>query len=207
MALGNWFDILATIFYVFSFIVAGLISALGFKAYKITKEKKFRNLSIAFLFITLSFVVQALTNLIVYFNLQEGEFILSAINSGFVIYALLTIVGFFLLAILTLKLKDAKIIILAAAAIPAALFFSPNFIIAFHAILLALLILIIFKSYQNCCAKKSLSPKIVLAAFLLMAIAHIFHIAGSSAEPLFITGSIVQFAGYFALLIAILRVK
>lgn len=208
MAFGNWFDVLATLFYIFSFAVAGLITAFSYKAYKLTKEKKFRNFSIAFLFITLSFVVQALTNLVIYLNLQKGnDFILYAINSGFTAYALLTIAGFFLLAVLSLKLADAKVITLLAALVIIVLFLCPSFIMAFHSILLALLVFIVFNAYKNCCGKKSMTPKIVFMAFLLMTVAHIFYIAGRYIAPVFITGDIIQFAGYFALLIAILRVK
>jgi len=208
MANADWFDVLATLFYIFSFIVSALISSFSYKVYKLTKEKKFRNFSIAFLFITLSFVVQAATNLIIYFNLQKGsDFILAAINNGFTGYALLTIAGFFLLALLSLKITDIKVISLVAVLIIVALFVSPAFIVAFHLILLALLAFLTFNFYKNCCEKKSLNSKTVFMAFLFMTFAHIFHLAGRYTAPVFIAGNIIQFIGYLALLIAILRVK
>ena len=205
---SGWFRILATIFYIFSFIVSALISSFAFRAFKLTKEKKFRNFSIAFLFITLSFVVQAITNLIVYFSLDKGnDFILQAVNSGFMAYAFLTVAGFFLLAILSLKIKDLKIIALLAALILIGLAISPSFITAFHFILFAVLTTISFNAYKNCCEKKSIGSKAVFLAFLFMAVSHIFYIAGTYSEPVFIAGDIIQFAGYLMLLIAILRVK
>lgn len=203
-----WFDILATLFYLFSFIVSALIASFSYKYYKLTKEKKFRNFSIAFFFITLSFVVQALTNIVIYFGLNKGsQFISAAINNGFTVYALLTIAGFFVLAILSLKITDIKVISLLAALTLISLFISPSFLVAFRIILLILLAFITFNFYRNCCEKESFSSRIVFTAFLLMTFAQVFYISGRYIGLIFIAGNIIHFLGYLALLIAILRFK
>lgn len=202
----QWFNIISACYHLISFIVAGAITILGYKAYKLVKAKKHLNFALAFFFITLSFIVLAITNLLVYFNLTHILKVASIINTGFIIYALLTIAGFFLLVMLTFRIKDAKIWSILAVGIIAALVFLP-FIKTFHTILLLLTLLLSYCFYENCKKKKILNSKLVFAAFTLMMISHIFSLASGSNELIYIIGNTVLVAGYTLLLITILRFK
>ena len=198
----------------FSFIVAGAIFLLGYKAYRLIKEKKYLHFAIAFFFIMLSFVVMALTNLIIYLNLGANvSRILGIINWGYVIYALLTIVGFLLLVILSFKIKDVKVIVIISIVLAAALLLF-DFIMMFHLILLLLALLLSYHFYRNCIEKKTANSKLVFAAFTSMMISHIFHMASASnyisagtGEVIYVIGSTILVAGYILLLAALLRFK
>lgn len=203
----QWFNIVSTFYHLISFLVAGAITLLGYKAYKLMKSKKYLNFALAFFFITLSFIVLAITNILVYFNLGTEIFrIFSIINIGFIIYALLTIAGFFLLVMLTFKVKDVKIIAILAVGMIAALALLP-FIKTFHTILLALTLLLSYCFYENCKRKKTVNSKLVFSAFILMMTSHIFSLASGANELIFIIGNTVLVIGYTLLLITILRFK
>jgi hypothetical protein len=207
----QWFNVISIVYHIISFLVAGAISYLGYKAYRLIKEKKYLNFSVAFFFIMLSFVVLALTNLIVYLNLDKSVAILTGIiSSGFIVYSLLTIGGFFLLVILTFKIKDIKLIAILTAAIIAALVFF-DFIKIFHLILLLLALLLSYFFYNNCMEKKTTNSKLVFFAFLAMMVSHVFHIVSSyvmaASTLIYVMGTTLLVLGYILLLIALLRFK
>lgn len=207
IAPSHWFNVIATVYHLISFIVSGAISFLGYKAYKLAKEKKYLNFSIAFLFITASFIVLALTNLFVYLNLNaEPATLLGIINWGFIIYSLFTICGFFLLAILTFKIRDIKLISILSIGIVAALALLP-FISMAHVILLILALLLSYHFYNNCAERKTANSKMVFAAFTLMAVSQVFSLASGTSEIIFITGETFLVAGYILLLMVLLRFK
>ena len=206
-AIPEWFNVISIVYYIISFLVAGAISFLGYKAYKLIKEKKYLNFSIAFLFIMLSFVVYALTNLFVYLNLDKNpDRILAIINAGFVAYALFTIAGYFLLVILTFKVRDIKIIAILTAGIAAALALLP-FVKIYHVVLLILALLLSYFFYKNCREKKTTNSKLVFAAFLAMTVSHVIHVISGSSAILFAAGNTILVLGYILLLIALLRFK
>ena len=211
MAIPGWFNVISSVYNIISFLVAGAISFLGYKAYKLLKDKKYLNFSISFLFITLSFIVFMLTNLLVYINLGAGAVkILNIINWGFISYALLTVAGFFLLVLLTFKIRNIKFISLLSLAIIAALIFSDfimTFIQMFHIILFALTLALSFHYYKNCTEKKTTNSKLVFSAFSLIMISHIFSFASGANEVIFAIGNTVLVLGYILLLATILRLK
>jgi len=203
----QWFNIISTVYHVISFLVAGSISLLGYKAYRLLKEKKYLNFAVAFFFITLSFIVLALTNLVVYLNLgTDAARILGIINGGFIIYALLTMVGFLLLVVLSYKIKDVKIISIISIVMIAALILF-DFIKMFHLILLLLAFLLSYHFYKNCREKKTINSKLVFAAFTAMFVSHIFHLASGSSEVIYAIGSTALVFGYILLLATLLRFK
>ena len=212
-AIPQWFNILAIVYQIVSFLVAGAISLLGYKAYKLIKEKKYLNFSIAFLFIMLSFVVLALTNILVYLNLDEAvNKIFAIINWGFIAYAVFTIAGFFLLVVLTFKVKDIKIISILSLGIVVALIFLPSliflpFVKIFHIILLILALLLSYYFYKNCREKKTANSKLVFCAFIAMMISHMFHLASGSSQVVFVMGNTILVLGYILLLVTLLRFK
>lgn len=210
----QWFNIISTVYNAVSFIVAGAIFLLGWKAYKLIKEKKYLHFAVSFFFIMLSFVVMALTNLIVYLNLGANvSMLLGIINAGYITYALLTIVGFLLLVILSFKIKDVKLIVLISIVLAAALLVF-DFIMMFHLILLLLALMLSYHFYKNCVQKKTTNSKLVFAAFTSMMMSHIFHMASASSyisagtgEVIYVIGSTILVAGYIILLAALLRFK
>ncbi|MEM4336578.1 MAG: hypothetical protein QXG86_01070 [Candidatus Woesearchaeota archaeon] len=201
------FNIMSTFLYIFSFIVSALICSFSYKAYKITKEKKFRNFLFAFGFITLSFVTQTITNIFVYINLKSGLDISYFVNKGFIIYAFLTIVGFFILAVMSLKIKDIKMISLLASIIFIFIIYSKAFIVAFRVVTLLLLTFITFTFYKNYYEKKTGNSMLVFFSFLLMTISQFFYIGGRFNEIIFIIGNAFLFIGYVLLFVTILRFK
>ena len=204
---SQWFNIVSIVYHAISFITAGAISFLGYKAYRLLKEKKYLNFSIAFLFIMLSFIVLALTNFLVYLNLSAGaERIMGIVNTGFIAYALLTICGFFLLLILTFRIRDIKIISILSVGIVAALAVLP-FVNMFHLILLVITLLLSYHFYKNCREKKTANAKIVFCAFAAMMLSHIFSLASGTNEVIYVVGNTLLVTGYMLLLIAILRLK
>lgn len=207
----QWFNVISIVYHLISFIVAGAIAYLGYKAYRLIKERKYLNFGIAFFFIMLSFVVLALTNLVVYLNLDKSAAVLSSIiSSGFIAYALLTMGGFFILVLLTFKVKDIKIIAIITAGLIAALVFF-DFIKIFHLVLLVLALLLSYYFFKNCMEKKTTNSKLVFLAFLSMTISHVFHIASSyimaANDVIYVIGSTILVLGYILLLIALLRFK
>ena len=207
MAVPQWFNILSTVFHLISFIAAGGITLLGYKAYQMMKVNKYLHFSISFLLITISFVIMGLTNLILYLNLDRSVATISSIISmGFVLYAIFTIAGFLLLTVLTFKIRDVKIISIFTIGIIAALIFLP-FIKIFHVILLILTLLLSYYFYSNCKKKKTMNAKLVFSAFTVMMLSHVFHLASGTSEVIFAIGNTLLVAGYIILLITLLRFK
>jgi len=204
---SQWFNIISTVYHIISFFVAGAISLLGYKAYKLLKEKKYLNFAVAFFFIMLSFVVLAVTNLLVYFNLGANVAkIVGIINWGFVIFTLLTICGFFLLVLLSFKINDIKIISIVSIIIVTSLILF-DFIKMFHLILLLFSLLLSYHFYKNCREKKTTNSKLVFLAFTAIMISHIFSIASGANELIFAIGSTILVFGYILLLTTLLRLK
>jgi hypothetical protein len=77
----EWFRVFCLSFEFVVMIIAGFISLYSYKIFKLTSEKKYLCFNLAFLAITLSFLIRVITNTLVYFGAREKVNLVEQIRS------------------------------------------------------------------------------------------------------------------------------
>ena len=120
----SWFFGLDVALQSVSIIVALLISFMAYRIYKIMKESNFFYFSLAFFLISLSYVVKSFSDLFLYANLSKDmapwiDIVLYRLSTlefisifGNLAHRFLILLGFLILLIIFLEIKDKRIIFL-----------------------------------------------------------------------------------------------
>ncbi|MFW6230399.1 MAG: hypothetical protein ACOC32_00040 [Nanoarchaeota archaeon] len=120
----SWFFGFDAVFHSVSVIVALLISMMAYRIFRLLKESSFFYFSAAFFAIGISYIFKILSDLFVYRNLGEMlapkiDLILASMTAaefvnifGNLIFRFLILLGFLILLVILLKIKDRRIIFL-----------------------------------------------------------------------------------------------
>ena len=213
----------------FSFIVLLAFFFLCRKYYKLSGKKNFFNLASGFLLIALAQLATIMTKLVLYydtkFTQQIGQLIITyhVVKSvdifyyaGFFFYSLLTLLGFFVIYRLGKKHKGDFFLVLYFIVISALLgsgfyyylvqfYYFFNFYYIFHLTVLVLLILIINNFFQIYKKNKASNTKILIAAFVLLALSQVIFIF-SKLGVMFAIANFIELIGYIILLVLIIRI-
>jgi len=211
-----WFHGIDIVLEVFSIIAAVLITLVGYKAYKLTKEARFFYFSLAFGFISLSFLARAITASVVISQLSgpittltqaSYNYIENVFSIGRFFYFLLVLFAYEILLVLSMRLANRRIIFLltlfmilfAASAFNA----SP---IIFYLVCLFLLIFITWQYRDNYLVKRTPSTLLSTTAFSLLVVEFILYIASMWVQPLVAAAYLFRLTAYVILLAMIVRV-
>lgn len=215
----KWFYGYDAIFELVSVVAVILIAWLSYKAYRFTKNKNYKYLTFSFLLIGLSFIVKTITNLIIYFEplkeKQVGFLIISYYNIqrltmvhdiGYFFFRITVLLGFLIILLLALKIKDKKEISLLVFFIIISTMFSNSQYFIFH-ITCAFMLNIIFHYFFLNWRKKRTESSLTLAlAFFMILLSQIVFIFVVFNKSIYVIGEIFQLFGYLVLLYTYLLV-
>jgi hypothetical protein len=213
-----WFHGIDIFLEVFSALAAVMISIVGYKAYKLTCDKKYMYFSTAFVFITLSFIARALTIGTVLLQFTNGGSTMGAggpsfnlleaiFGTGRFFYFLLVLFAFLILLALSMKIERKSVLFLLN--IFMILFAATAFSSSPMIFYLASLVLLIFISAQyiaNYKKKQTRATLLTAIAFSFMAFEFVMFISGVFYRPLVIGAYASRLISYAILLWMMIKV-
>ena len=214
----DWFLAHDVLIESFSFIVLFIFFLLSIRSYKINKKKSTLYLGIAFLFIAVAELAVILTKTVLYYDTSItqniGRIIITyhvfkstdiLYRAGFFINKLLTLLGLYIIYRIPQKKNDYGDLLIAMTFIIIASIFSSPFYYIFHIAALILIILIIKNYYKIYKQNKMENTKILIAAFVLLAISQLILIL-SPLPALYALAQCLQLVSYLILLILVIRI-
>lgn len=209
-----WFQGIDGLFEFFSGVVAFLIAFASWKAYKLTNEGRFKMFSLAFGFITLSFIARLITAMSVLIETAEDTFepvklqlneLEGLFSLGRFAYVLLVLAGYLIIVVLSLNIKSQRTIALLSimTLILALLSHQSNVLIG--SILLLFLLFISIHFFENYKQKKTAGAFLTFAAFVLLIVEAICFILGKVNPAVYVGGYIVRSVAYMLLLSVVVR--
>ncbi len=171
---------------VFSMVVAFLIFYYGYKAYKLTKDRKFLYFGLGFLSLLGAFVLLGITLIIhtgalLFFNfnilLSQYKDLINIYHLVYLVNMLLELAAYMIFIIVFLKIQRKDVILMLstfviALAVPS-YYWSYTY---FNLVSILLLCFIIYYQGGIYSHRKSTNQFLVLLAFILLAVSHIFAI-------------------------------
>ncbi len=188
-------------------IIAFSVAFASFRVYRMTSGKKYAIFTLSFAMLTMSFLMRALTDFVL------EELLLKVPDSltgtiffvGYVAHIFLALVSYLMLVIISLRIKDRKIISLLSLILIPSLLISGSYFLSFYGLSLILLSFITFAyyiNYRNVCVG---SACLVFLAFLLLTLAQAQFLLDAVLSHFYVTAHITQAAGFFVLLLALIR--
>ncbi len=204
----------------FSFLVLAAFFILCYKYYKLSKKKNFLYLGFGFLLIALAQLAVILTKFVLYydttFTQQIGHMIVTSrvVNSvdifyyiGFFFHKFLTLAGFYI--IYRLPKRNFGDALLAVYFLIISAVFSVKTEFVYHITVLVLLVMITKNYYEIYQKNKSCNTKILIAAFVILALGHLIDLL-SRMQVFYAISNIVELISYvflLALIIKIVKIK
>ena len=192
----------------FSFLILLTLFIFAYKSYKLSKNKNSLYLGIGFLLIAFGELSTILTKLVLYydttFTQTVGQMIVTyhivrstdiLFNIGFFLHKLFTLLGLYALYRVAAKERPSKEILLGLYFLLALSIFGSMFYYVFHLTTLIILILIICAYYNIYKKNKLLNTKILIIAFVLLALSHSTFLF-SRLPSLYVVGQIIQLISY-----------
>ena len=215
----EWFYGIDYIFDLVSVIVGMLISYFSYRTYRYTSQKKYFYFSASFFLVALAFVGKILTTIPAYSSILKVDKVsvvtvtrhmigkVGWINQfGVSLSRLVMLLAFLLLVLVSLKIKDKKLIALFVYFLIISTTFVSQHYIVFHVTLLLLLMTLYVNYRKNYLRVKSSTAWIVMNSFLLLLISQLFFIFAGLVDYFYVIGEGVQLFGYLILLVAIAKV-
>ncbi len=199
----EWFFGLDSLFEGFAAIALLLITLFSFKAYRFTKDKRYRTFAIAFGFMTLGMIGRILADFLVFIDVPVHPLLLLVSYAG---YMGLTLVALILLFALTVKVKQRAPVMALMLVSLVLVLLSASYRLSFHAISLILLIFITYQFVKNYFEKKSLTSLSVCASFGLLALAQAAFITDILRQKFYIVGHLIHLLAFALLFVALVKV-
>jgi hypothetical protein len=199
----SWFFGIDSIFEGFAFIALLLVTLFSFKAYRFTKDKRYRTFAVGFALMALSVVCRALADFFVYADVSVKPLVMLGLYGGYMGLALVSLVVLFAI---TLKTKDKAPIIALMAVSLVLILLSNSYRLSFHSISLILLAFISYHFIRNFIVKKSLCAFLVCSSFVLLGLAQVAFIFDIVKQRFYIIGHLIHLLAFAALLVALVKV-
>lgn len=212
-----WFHGIDIALELFSVLAAVLISIMGYKAFKLTNDKKSLWLATAFGFITLSFLARAITAGVVLLQIgivpgivdatPSMTAIESVFDSGRFVYFALVFAAYLILYALSAKISDKKQLCLLSIFLGLFAFSAFEEIpIMFYLVSFVLLFFIASNYIRNYLAKKTRSTFLISVAFSVMALEPLFAMIAIYYKPIIVAAYFFRLLAYVILLVMLVRV-
>lgn len=214
----TWFYGIDYIFDFVSVIVGLLISYFSYKTYKYTSQKKYFYFAGSFFLVAMAFVAKILATIPVYSKELKVEKVgLVTVTSniinkatwinqfGISVARLVMLLAFLILLLVSLKIKDKKIILLVVYLLIISTTLVSVSYIVFHVTLLIMLAILFLAYRRNYLRVKSLNAKLVMYAFFALLLSQMFFIFEGLVKHFYVIGESVQLIGYLMLLIAVIK--
>lgn len=207
----TWFYGMDAVIQLFGAIVALTLAFYGYKAYKLSKDRKYLLFSLAFFLLSLDLIIYAI--LIpagfVYYSFYSGLYVGMLLQLARLLNFLFiaaTLLAYTLLIAVYSKINRADTITLVSVLtiIISGFIYRYQSFTGFNLVSVLLLTFIMAYTCHNCVTRKTRSSTSVFVAFILLALGHLFFVGAGISPVAFLLGHILQLAGYLSLLIGLL---
>ncbi len=194
----------------FSFLfmaVSLLIAAFAFDVYRNINQKNVRTFSLAFAFIALAYLCQALLNSYIYAHVKNGICDLFRLNSlsalsyaGITIHLLLMVIGLSVLAYTTLKTREPKILYIQLAGTLTALLFSKNITFTFFVLASVYFAIIGWHYIDNYFKNKNKKTLLIAIAFTILTLGWLDFLLVPYSPLFYVLSHVLQLTAFFLIL-------
>ena len=207
----TWFYGMDAVIQLFGAIVALTLAFYGYKAYKLSKDRKYLLFTIAFLLLSLDLIIYALlipaafAYYTFYSDVYVG-FLLQAARMLNFLFIAATLLAYTLLIAVYSKIDRADTIALVSVMtiIISGFIYRFQSFTGFNLVSVLLLTFIMAYTCHNCITRKTKSATSVFVAFILIALGHLFFVGAGISPVAFLLGHLLQLAGYSSLLIGLI---
>ncbi len=199
----EWFFGLDSLLEGFACLAMILVTLFSFKAYRFTKDKRYRTFAIGFGLMAFGTLLRAVTDLFVFLDVEIKPVWLIA---GYGVYMAAILTSLVILFALTLKTHQRApfVALLLVSLVLVAL--SASYRLSFHAISVILLAFIAYHFIKNYFEKKSLSALLVCGSFVLLTLTHAAFIVDIVRQKFYIVGHLLHVAAFALLIVALIKV-
>jgi hypothetical protein len=215
----QWFSGADFIVDLFSMVILLLISVSAWKYYSINKNTKHLTLFVSLATLGVSFLFKIIAYLLLYttkFKMEVlsvlGELVLymeptnKFFSISFMLYSILTLVGFYLLYTIYEREISRRTTFLILYMLLIVAVFSENAYLFLHLTAMLLSVFITYSLWKNYTRNNLKSTKYLAVGFGILSASRIFFLLANSNPPMYVVGEIVQFLGYLLLLLTFITV-
>jgi hypothetical protein len=203
-----WFFVYGIILEIFFAVITFLVSIYAFKIYKLTEEKQNRLFGTAFLFIAVSYVILFIMNIIILARLDDEISALIKLQAvylftllGTYAHALLFLIGLVILAYVTLRIKNARVLAMLLTITIISVAFSNNKVFMFYVMASVLLLFTVIHYFINYINNKKMSTLLVLVAMIFLLFGTLHFMFAVQHEIYYVLGHLLEFIAYSLILI------
>lgn len=209
----SWFFNYSIILEVIFAVITLIVSFYAFKVYKLSDKKPAKLFSTAFVFICLSYVIQSMLNIIIFWKIADQ--VVSMINLrdaallnlfGLYAHALFFIIGLIILAYVHFRVENYKILLLMVALVVSSIFFTQNKLMLFYMLSSILLMFIVVNYFLNYVRHKTPNTMLVLVAMIFLLFGALHYLFAIDHEIYYVIGHILEFLAYSMILINLLLI-
>lgn len=209
----EWFFVYSLIFGLAFSIICFAVSLYSFKIYKLSGQRQSKHFGVAFLFFSLSYIIQFVLNLVIFsevnerfLNIIEFQNIITINTLSIFAHMILFTFGLITLIYMILGVKNKWIYSGLMLASLLFLVFSANKINFFYVLSSLLLIILSIYYFQHFIKNKNSKSVLMVIAFFLLFVGHIHFIFLMNNEIEYALGSFLELSAYILILINLVRV-
>jgi hypothetical protein len=192
-------------------VVTLLVSFFAWKIFKVTGERNIRLFSLAFLFISLSYIIQSMLNFIILEQLEDNISALINLQSvyllnlfGIYMHAILFLIGILLLAYVALKIHSFQTFVLLFILVFTSLYFTPYNTYMLYLLSTVLLGFIVYYYLANYWASRKPTALMVLISMILLFVAYLHFIFAMDDNMLYyMIGHILELLAYLLVFVTL----
>jgi hypothetical protein len=203
----QWFLSTEIVFDTIFTAITAIVTFVGFRAYTFFKDERHKLHSTGFLFLSGAYLMLTLTNLILLFELREVKytlhhvaFIQNITTIGWLLFALLTLIGLTFLLIVYLQVTDKTVRALLFILVLFGVLFSDHIKGAFFLFIAVLLLFIVIKLAKNYGEKRKAAALLVLLGFCALFIGQVVLSVLFVNETGYVIAGILNLLGYLMIL-------
>lgn len=211
-----WFLGVDAGFELFSVIVLALVFWLSFKAYKLTRDFKYKYFTAGFGALAIAFLSKAVTDLwlTLAFVVKRGipppsqaiENIGEVFLAGYLVFIFMSLIAGVLLVTSTFKVRERRVLFLMALLVLTPFYLSASYSTSFYLLSLIIYIFIALHFMQNFARRKSVASGLVAVAFSLIAVAQGMFLFDILKQKFYVVAHLAQLTGFMLLLVLLLKV-
>lgn len=188
-------------------VITLLVSFYAWKIYKITEERNLRLFSLAFLFVSLSYIVQSVLNFIILKELEEEICGIVNIQSvyllnlfGIYFHSILFLIGLLLLTYVALKIYSLRTFVLLFILVFTSLYFSPQKTFMLYLLSTTLLGFIVYYYIANYINNRKTTTLLVTIAMITLFAGYLYFIFATDNAFYYVLGHILELLAYLLVL-------
>ena len=210
----QWFNGYDVVLELLFAVITIIVALFAYRTYKTTNLVYSKYLSLAFMFIGFSYIVQSVINFLILTNLNQSVCGFMKINSiayfntiAMYVHMIFFTVGLVLLAYMTFKIEKKVILFLLLALSFIVLFFGSNSLYMFYLLSSIYLMIVSLYFVKNYLKNRKFTTMMIAIAFLFLLFGSIHFLFSVNHQLFYVIGHLLEFVAYVLILINLIMVR